>query len=122
MKIFFYFVFVCMFLFPFGLIGKAQDEGIILCTSKGKHLTESHVEIVVMAIEKQLSRSLTPDEFFLIKKNVRKEFIKNPIEMITSIENISGLLQNEFLFFNSFQQKYNLDFEMLRLVALVSNP
>lgn len=111
-----------MFLFPFGLIGKAQDGGIILCTSKGKHLTESHVEIVVMAIEKQLSRSLTPDEFFLIKKNVRKEFIKNPIEMITSIENISGLLQNEFLFFNSFQQKYNLDFEMLRLVALVSNP
>lgn len=121
MKIFFYFVFVCMFLFPFGLMGKTQDGGIILCTSKGKHLTESHVEIVVMTIEIQLSRSLTPDEFFLIKKNVQRKFIKNPEEIIITIESISDKLKLQRSFLTTMQEMNIFEFGIGKSEDFVGN-
>jgi hypothetical protein len=121
MKIFFYFVFVCMFIFPISLIGKAKDGGIILSTSKGKHLTESHVEIVVMVIEKLLIRSLTHEEIFLIKKNVQREFIKNPEEIIITIENISDKLKLQRSFLTTMQEMNIFEFGIERSEDFVGN-
>lgn len=86
MKILFYLLLTFLFVFPLLLSAKAQHGGIILCTSKGKHLTESHVEIVVLVIEKRLKRSLTSKEYAEVQKDILKEFMKNAQEVIATIE------------------------------------
>lgn len=74
--------FITLLAFPYEI-----DSKIVVITSKGKHLTEGHCEKMINIVESLIARKLTDKEMASITKEFKKEFIKNPENTLSLLEN-----------------------------------
>jgi len=65
------------------------DSKVVLCTSKGKKLTEGHFETMHLISQTQIGKQLDEKEIQTLKKELIKSFVLSPETTIKYIETFS---------------------------------
>ncbi len=86
-----FFILIITFSFTVNLNANTYntDSKMVWCTSKGVKFTEGHFEKMRRFIETHLDRTILDAELKQLKDELNRAFMKNPLQIIESIEELN---------------------------------